>query len=827
MLRTNTITINRVLIIKIIFASVLICAGMIVFAPKEAHAIAENTNNIPWFISNFDKQCNGFKHYQNAWISEGSNNSWTTINVAQGQDSASLRLNEITAHCDTNIDGSGNIIDREIGVTRVRVTSASSSYGNISSGLINQYVDMDYGFSHFFNQRYIKTDPWGADQPAYIPFTLSGLAGLPPGDHVITVTAEARFIHQYNRNWGTQYICVQSAPGQPSPQIANGLDDQACGLAGPQFQFVIRVVPSSGGLVITKYGPNNAPNANGHPSFPPGWADPSTVPGNNWVCINRRISPNPVNGVGCGGGNPMDIFGNPNALQAGIYEVGVTAPPGWTIRTIRAGYSPNPYSNLGNASNVLVIVGGGGIAYVDVYYDPPPPTCDTTGTQPVPTTPALPEVGQAFNAQFGFGGIAGPYTVTITNLGGMPASGISAGQNIGGTAPPHYATVNNINSSAPGRYVIRWNVTLNGQTVSNCGGTINIGVKPYVKIYGNDIAAGGVIRDPVTKACDPTQVSAMLGRRPTILAQDNQTNLNSHILTGASAQYAAFAIGEISQFSSGGMHSPRRANTPESPVTGMTIGNYNPDLTIGSLGGGAGAGLDPNKVINYGGKGGQWRCVPNYYEEFKPSGAPTAAFFNSVNANSALANVKPAVGNGVYLVGKNGPTGPGAIFVEGDLWIGQFGPEPANLTYGGFSGPSDIPSVTIVVKGNIYISSQTTRIDGTLIAQDDGTGSKGNIYTCSESTGIGLFRPVPADRIYSDCRNQLVINGAFMAQNIKLMRAANSLRDAQENENWTNSRAGEVFRASEALYLATPAPEFRTSNPKEGFDAVTSLPPIL
>lgn len=838
---------KRLITGSVLFASMLILGlvgSMLLYSPKASAYYNENLDDwkVPsWVIRSrpgwnpYDGRCtdangNNYSQGQAAYIS------------TQEPDPSDLRFQGATVPYGTTVVPLNVVLSNQycrdagqytVSKTWYRVGSVSVSGGASVSGINNGDIHGN-GYPPF---PYDLGNPpnWNSVGVNAIPFNIH-LPVLAPGTYTFHVNLNNVSAINLFRNG--VYQCVEGDDRRPGPPGPNrypppGSDPPASGYfdhcieGGNGGDFVITVAPPpTGGLVITKYGPNNAPNANGHPSFPPGWADPNTVPGNNWVCINRRVSPNPYNGIGCGAGNPMNIFGSPNALEGGIYEVGLTAPPGWTIRTIRAGYFPGNYSNLGNANNVLVIVGGGGVAYVDVYYDPPPPTCGT-----ISTNPNLPEVGQAFSAQFGFSGIPGPYTVRITNLGGMPAAGLAVNQTVGGTAPPNSATINNITVSAAGSYTVRYNVTLNGLTVNNCQGTITVGNKPYVKIFGNDIAAGGIFRDPVTKSCTAAQVNDLLNRRPAILAQD-RIALPGQNVFGAGSQYAAFAVGENSQFNSGIMHSPRRAAQPESPATGMTVGNYNPDLSVGLLGGASpgAVGLDQDKVINYGGKGGQWRCIHNYYEEYKPTASPTPLAFPLVNVGAtASGHYSSSIGDTVYMNGKSNLSGPHTIFIDDNLYIGpQFDTTP-NLEYkNAFSGVSDIPSLYIVVKGNIYISAATNRIDGILIAQDDPSTAavEGNIYTCSR-LNAGEAIAVPPNDIHQQCGTQLIINGAFIANNVKFMRTANTLSQSIENENWGNSRAAEVFKGSEALYLGTPPPSFRINNSKDGFDSVTSLPPIL
>ena len=141
----------------------------------------------------------------------------------------------------------------------------------------------------------------------------------------------------------------------------------------------------------------------------------------------------------------------------------------------------------------------------------------------------------------------------------------------------------------------------------------------------------------------------------------------------------------------------------------------------------------------------------------------------------------------------------------------------------------------MVEGGSIYIDPGVRQLDGVYVAQKGG-GTGGNIYTCA--SGVGQF---PETDLLSQCRNQLVVNGAFVAEKVYLERSWGSLRNAQPGEKLQltnrdcgdsgtttlNDCAAEIFNYSPELYLAQPAIT-PIGGPSTGkYDFITSLSPVL
>jgi hypothetical protein len=63
-----------------------------------------------------------------------------------------------------------------------------------------------------------------------------------------------------------------------------------------------------------------------------------------------------------------------------------------------------------------------------------------------------------------------------------------------------------------------------------------------------------------------------------------------------------------------------------------------------------------------------------------------------------------------------------------------------------------------------YIGSNVPEVDGTYIAQNNGTTTGGQIATCATAAG-----PVAANcALYPNCNDKLMVNSAFVANDVVL-----------------------------------------------------------
>ncbi len=336
-----------------------------------------------------------------------------------------------------------------------------------------------------------------------------------------------------------------------------------------------------------------------------------------------------------------------------------------------------------------------------------------------------------------------------------------------------------------GEYTVRVRFSNAAGAVAFCSEPFEVASKPYLRVYGNDIAVGSkfIKNDDPEDNCN---IASLPNNKASILAFANPAALKPTApWSGASSQLAAFALGEIYEFTSAGMQASPGSS---SPPKGLTIGNYY------------------NPAAEYGGLGGQYRCMPDYFNILHDK-LGDGVSSTSVSATGA-GTYKPSGGVGEMPAGTVSGQGNVAL-VEGDLFIS------GNVDYASFTS-STAPSLYVVVKGDIYISPSVTRLSGVFIAQG------GTIYTCANK---GTF--VPKAELYTTCDDQLVINGAFVAQDVKFLRTKGTLSAATASEASSSDNIAEVFKSGGSLYMAAPVQLQKPVSSSRTYDSITSLPPVL
>jgi len=318
----------------------------------------------------------------------------------------------------------------------------------------------------------------------------------------------------------------------------------------------------------------------------------------------------------------------------------------------------------------------------------------------------------------------------------------------------------------------------------NCTGPI--GDKPYFKVYGGDIRAGGAFFDGTV--CTPLN-GKLLG---------NYTAGKG----GAGGQLAILAANQISGV---GSASQRLVTPPLSPG-GLTFAN-------------TGAYSVPSLM---GGNFGQLGCTPDYFGTKQYSDARKATSTASSVFLSSLAADKQTLvtpGGGQLEITGDTYNVRHTIFVDGDAFISGNVLENPTPPF----SVSGIPYLTLVVKGNIYISSNVTQLNGWYIAQPISPTTGGSIYTC-RSTSAGV--PLSGEEIADQCRDvseKLTVNGAFTAKNIHLQRALGSVRDGLPAEPVSSPNIAEVFNGLPSLFIGRPVFNSGTAT----YDSIKSLPPVL
>lgn len=320
------------------------------------------------------------------------------------------------------------------------------------------------------------------------------------------------------------------------------------------------------------------------------------------------------------------------------------------------------------------------------------------------------------------------------------------------------------------------------QTVESC---IVVASEPYVKAFGGDVSAGTAFSSSTGACTDDTN------------AQILSWNEDTSGYAGSGAQYAAYALNTITNFATNqngsGSGAPSSLAFANATASGST---------------------------QFGGLLGSWSCMPDYYDDQPSSGTTTLSTSSSVNVSSLTTNVYTATGTLQLTAGNVNPNQRTQIYVNGNVYIS------GNITYAGSWSVKTMPLLEIVAKGNIYIDSGVTQIDGLYIAQPNGS-SGGTIYTCA--TGATTPADTSSSTYYTTCNNKLTVNGSLIANTVQLLRTAGTVNSASTADTATSNNAAESINGSPAFWIPSTATTSTTSDTLTpgSYDDIKSLPPIL
>lgn len=302
--------------------------------------------------------------------------------------------------------------------------------------------------------------------------------------------------------------------------------------------------------------------------------------------------------------------------------------------------------------------------------------------------------------------------------------------------------------------------------------------KPYFKVYGGDLSVGGG-QESSSPACAANTAASVIGW--------NRGDAGGY--AGAGVQFGVSALHQIYEVASSSGNSG--ANVPSTPRGFAFAGN--------SLNGSV-----------YGGDFGSLPCVPDYYAAIPDSPKPFVSL-NAANTSGAyewkrtsgLLNLSGRVTDGTRIT----------LYVEGDVLIN------GDIRYPDSWNTANLPLFQLVVKGNIYIRNNVSRIEGIFIAQQDGA-TGGTIYTCA--TGASALA---ADgNLYGRCNNPLTINGAFVANDVSFLRTRGTKHRASVGEPNMSDNIAEIFNFTPAIWMVQPTGS--VTGPVQ-YDSITALPPIL
>lgn len=350
-------------------------------------------------------------------------------------------------------------------------------------------------------------------------------------------------------------------------------------------------------------------------------------------------------------------------------------------------------------------------------------------------------------------------------------------------------------SVVPSRVSITYRgvVTPSGPQVPPYEKCATLSNKPYVSFYSNDVKVGGSFTDPANCTTKPAKIDTY-----------NKTGG-----LGSGVQLAAFALGTISGFNT--------ATLQGSSDTKLTFANTTPFGSFASVG---------------------TSCTHYFWDDV--DGAPIPA--GTVNLTDKEGKIRVNTGNVTISASTIKKSKQLYLYVDGDVTI--TGNIQADL--GPWNNVKEIPSLYIISQGNIKIDKSVTELFGVYIAQGKATNlaNTGSIYTCTN--GTTLYSPATQNNLYDECSKQLVVRGAFMTKNIRLLRTFGSLRNSTPGADkpFANSNvrsdcssssptaskvcAAEVFMFDPSIYLAgSPEPSKASTGSGNDYDYVSNLPPVL
>jgi hypothetical protein len=321
-------------------------------------------------------------------------------------------------------------------------------------------------------------------------------------------------------------------------------------------------------------------------------------------------------------------------------------------------------------------------------------------------------------------------------------------------------------TGSTGVYNVTWEYIVNGSVAVTCQADMSVVNLPYLTVYGGDTQIGA--------APTSTPGTCYTGDKE---AGAYSWNNHSSGYSGAGAQYAVMALGQIEDYASN-LGGNGRSAAPHRLSFANTVGGT----------------VDDRNGL-FGGKFGTVSTSCDFTSDIKVA---------QVSGGSASGSLPNSLADGDQVT----------IYASGDVHIGH-DVVYANNTW---TSLAQMPSLRLIVEGNIYIDRSVTQLDGLYVALPTSSGNGGVIYTCTDGDS-------PVDpknpQFYDKCNSQLVINGAFGAKQVQFLRTSGSVGLAT-TDTYTNSGAAEVFHYSPEVWLPRGG-----GNASLRYDSITGLPPVL
>ncbi|MEI6481457.1 MAG: hypothetical protein WCO19_04090 [Candidatus Saccharibacteria bacterium] len=780
--------------IKYFYIPVFIISVIQVFGiifPKSVFAITNNNTNIPKNITDSmepagsvcpkdktnppDLSKGQYDFAQYTWLSPKEApktvSNIPSISISSGTDRVNLWLNNLTLICNSNINSSGEIINKRWAFTKNTVLSSSTDYGTLHD-LTDASTLEDYASAYDASPqlRYV-TLSWPFYNPYHNDFYIDGLSGLSEGLHTITITANVRASHKATDDYGGNYACVNPGPGTRDPLIS--IDDSTCPGVKVTYELIINVLPPLDNpptAVVTADCSNIYINSATDSNAPGKQIDYSLIYDGRVLATGTTIDGKAtynVAGKGVPIGRPILVgLTNFNPGKAKDNGTGFPGKAGWYPVTWPPPGTVCPNFKITDSPSII-------LDPVEDNESPKTATFKTTFKSVNPLTLGNIKVNKvAIKCTYKIV----RYGVSTTDAGWPKYSSSNKDDASLDTTydcdsetfdlPPNLRAGDKIclvRSATPGSGRVELSGALTiGFPVGaayappeddKCVTIVN---KPYVSFYGADIRADE--NDNCEGVIPPKGI-----------------NTNRNALGGSSTEFGAFALGEI-------------FNNPTSGI--------NPSLYF----------AEPK---------GNFGSYPNcWYAPF-----PKRPFDDQPTIPISIPNGTHGYGSAVtFKASTIAVNQKSYIYVYGDVNI--IGDTEYSDT--GWTDRSNIPSLYIYATGNINIAPSVTKLFGVYTAG-------GNFNTCN---GVDFAENGVNSPVFDLCSSQLIVNGAVTAKKVNLQRTFGSLRNAADSTSCGlpagSNCAAEIFDFNPMLFFAeAPSKCITPALGEKKYDFITTLPPFL
>jgi len=469
-------------------------------------------------------------------------------------------------------------------------------------------------------------------------------------------------------------------------------------------------------------------------------------------------------------------------VKTGGWTSGTYNSPGPATVTIPQS-ATNPYTPQGVALYVRDVGPGGSGAYQQVAVANTAVPCVQLACGGMTVTPSRIDPYSTFSvaASVTNGVNQTPPNATMKLQIAPPAGATytyASTQSAGGSGSVSTTTFNGVGpTNNAGVFTATWTLQWSSGS-KTCSDTFPVVYLPYMSVYGGDVTVGAS-PDYASGAC-----SMDVDPNGGIYGWNNHTTNFS----GAGTQYAVQALAQIQDFASA-------QNATSAVPVGLSIANYYNPANASQLNPGQGL---------FGGHAGATTNDCDFTNDLTT--APT-----TINTTIGATTVGVGTQNVRYV--KNAD-----VYISGNIVYAGSG--------GAWTNVGQIPFFKLVViGGNIYIGSNVTQLDGLFVAEPTVSSggvvsANGNIYTCASGFGAQANPTLPG--YYAQCNKQLVVNGAFVADQVHFLRTYGSVGQAKINDTPSTTHAGEVINYTPELWLPRSS-----SVPSGNYNAITGLPPVL